>query len=211
MLTTETNSSPARPSNRIALQIVPSGLFFLVRGFDGLVDTYVQRVGLWLGIVYLIVSAALIISMYALPFWINRFYDRLLGPLESPAPSKHNDRLGWLFVPLLVVLLVASWWIQPWIDRQSFDVLLVFFGILTGWLGWTVMRRWYYPALGGLVLLIGLLPLTGIVSMAAYRDETQILHALVSGMPGIVLMIGGLIEHVRLMRQARNEATLTVT
>lgn len=205
MLTTETTSpQTSRPNRRPSIYTLLFALLWIVRGFDEFITQTGNSV---LQIGYILLFLVLTVGMIVLPGYINAYYDRVLGP-ENEADTQKSSS-GWSgFIILLLVfgVVVGYGQIEHLSDRFSVDIMTALLGCLFAGAGLATGPRWPFVAMGGLMVVVSLLPLSGLISMAAYNDKATLQGAVIAALPGIIILVGGLIDHMLLVRQARAQA-----
>jgi hypothetical protein len=200
---------PARNPRRIAplgLHAVPIGLFWSVWAFGKVFDS-LDSAG---GLVYMLLQAVLVFAMILLPERIKRHY-RTEFAIEEPASSASQpSSSGWSTLAAFVIVIAIAVGIFA-IGELSLpiDLLLVLCGCLFGVFGWLAGRQWHYLLLAGLMLAVSCLPISGLVTTTMYYDGATPLGISVRALPGLTLVIAGIIDYFILVmnHRRRDDAT----
>ena len=170
------------------LKQIPVGLLFLMLAMD--------RAGWWpLFSIWQPISGILVFGLAVIGLWlVGRYYNQTLGRVNHPSSIRSKLAfLGWL------ALLIASQWFES-LWQWPISASILFFALMYGVGFWVTRRTLYqYLAAASLLVIISLLPLTGIVTTSQlflFGPESAIGVALV----GLIIIIVGLVDHWWLTR-----------
>lgn len=139
------------------------------------------------------VPLLIVIGMVAANLSLARYYAERFGRVTAPARARHRD---WLLSGTGIGAYAAFDWLQLRLDPAiSLRALALAAFFVAGYL-LSERIRWYYGLAAGLMLLLALLPLTGVLSAAVLLSDADRVGPAVLG---TLLVICGLMDH-RLLR-----------
>jgi hypothetical protein len=181
---------------------IPTSLFVIVfMALGPWMDTH------GLGCLHVLLLAGLFMAwLWGLDDHIRAYYHRAFGRIvPQDEPERHGKatllgRVGRAGALIVGIVIVGHLILPEWLPLPIYVGLLGCSAglIVKGWRSNGLQNHYVILGLGGAI--VSVLPLLGIISMDDYYQTTNLAGLLVRAVPGLLLVLGDLCDHLVLMR-----------
>jgi hypothetical protein len=197
------NTSPPFTNEPSACLTHLRGLHLIMYGFWAFLmafDTFFTETRTYIDTFYLFVLISISLVALLSRHWIDSYYDRIVGLTNLPVHLDTPTKLPNIIIVIVTLSLFPAFLIViQFFDEHSwpFDGFQVIFGLVFLLLGCLYRHdRFHFVYIGIAVLILSCLPSTDLVPRDVYYDARTFIGAFRRAVPGIALVLGGLLDHI---------------